>query len=81
MSEEDKEAFSTLKKDISHIELEYLSNHRIVSSWIGGPHGWCNWEGNIGCNNYNIGKHPSCKEVYNEWIKMSATIFLHYSRF
>ena len=72
MSEEDKEAFSTLKKDISHIELEYLSNHRIVSSWIGGPHGWCNWEGNIGCNNYNIGKHPSCKEVYNEWIKIAG---------
>jgi hypothetical protein len=49
------------------ISLGYLNNNRIVSSWIGGPHGWCGWDGNIGCSNYNIGKWPSVEDVYNEW--------------
>ena len=49
-------------------ELGYLKNSRIVSSWIGGPHGWCDWEGNIFCNTYNIGKHPSDEEVLADWI-------------
>lgn len=49
------------------LNLEYLSNRRIVSSWIGGPHGWCNWDGTIGCDNYNIGKWPSIEEVEHEW--------------
>jgi len=48
--------------------LYYLNNHRIASSWIGGPHGWCSWDGNIGCNNYNIGKWPDAREIYDEWI-------------
>jgi hypothetical protein len=54
--------------------LEYLNNNRIVSSWIGGPHGWCSWDGYIGCNNYNIGKYPSVEEIYNEW-KLIAAAF------
>lgn len=47
--------------------LNYLQNNWIASSWIGGPHGWCNWNGDIGCRNYNIGKWPSIEDVYNEW--------------
>lgn len=47
--------------------LEYLRNSRIGSSWIGGPHGWCDWDGTIGCNNYNIGKWPTCEDVFGEW--------------
>jgi hypothetical protein len=54
------------------LDLEYLTNARIVSSWVGGPHGWCDWNGNIFCNNYNIGKWPSVKEVYEEWEKIAA---------
>lgn len=49
------------------LPIHYLQNHRILSSWIGGPHGWCNWNGYIGTNNYNIGKYPSVSEVYKEW--------------
>jgi hypothetical protein len=49
------------------LDLGYLSNHRICSAWIGGPHGWCDWDGTIGCHNYNIGKWPTVEEVYHEW--------------
>lgn len=52
---------------IEHLDLEYLRNQRIASCWIGGPHGWCDWDGNIGSRNYNIGKYPSVQEVYNDW--------------
>ena len=51
--------------------LSYLNNNQIVSSWIGGPHGWCDWEGNIYTKNYNIGKWPSVEEVYNEWVTIA----------
>lgn len=54
-------------KELGLINLNYLDNHRIVSSWIGGPHGWCDWSGTIYSNNYNIGKWPSVEEVYKEW--------------
>lgn len=65
------EAFSWQEKKLKSfnlLNLDYLRNHQIVSSWIGGAHGWCNWNGYIGCNNYNIGKYPSVEEVYNEWV-------------
>lgn len=58
-------------KDIKHISLGYLSNSQIISSWIGGPHGWCDWDGNINASNYNIGKWPSVEEVYNEWTQIA----------
>lgn len=60
--------------EVGHLNLEYLRNSRIVSSWIGGAHGWCDWNGNILCDNYNIGKWPSVEGVYNEW-KIIAKAF------
>jgi hypothetical protein len=54
------------------LPLDYLHNSQIVSSYIGGPHGWCDWEGHIGCNNYNIGKWPSVENVFNEWSLIAA---------
>jgi len=62
------------EKELGVLDIYYLSNHRICSSWIGGPHGWCNWDGVIGCHNYNIGKWPSVEDVYNEW-KIIAKAF------
>ncbi len=53
------------------LNLDYLANHRIVSAWVGGPHGWCDWDGYIGCNNYNIGKYPTMEEVFNEWYQIA----------
>jgi hypothetical protein len=57
--------------EIKSLNLSYLQNSRIVSSWIGGAHGWCDWNGNIGTSNYNIGKWPSVEEVYNDWVQIA----------
>jgi hypothetical protein len=62
------------RSEVGRVKLTYLNNSRITSSWVGGAHGWCDWNGNIGCNNYNIGKWPSVEEVYNEW-KLIAKAF------
>ena len=47
--------------------LTYLHNERIMSAWFGGPHGWCDWSGNLHTTNYNIGKWPSVAEVRADW--------------
>jgi hypothetical protein len=51
---------------IDHLSLSYLNNDRIDSSWIGGLKGWCNWDGTIFCNNYNIGKYPNVIDVIDD---------------
>lgn len=56
------------------LKLEYLYNSQICSSYVGGPHGWCNWYGDIFTNSYNIGKWPSVEAVLNEWQQI-ATAF------
>ena len=48
------------------LELHYLNNSQVMSSWIGGPHGWCDWDGRIGCSTYNIGKWPSVEDVQED---------------
>lgn len=58
------------KKGLSYVKplkLNYLSNERITSCWIGGPKGWINWDGTVFANNYNIGKWPSVQEVTEDW--------------
>lgn len=49
------------------LSLEYLHNSRVESSFLGGPHGWCDWDGSIGCSNYNIGKWPEVGQLTEEW--------------
>jgi hypothetical protein len=51
---------------IDHLSLSYLDNDRIDSSWIGGLKGWCDWDGTIFCNNYNIGKYPNTIDVIDD---------------
>lgn len=60
---------NTIKYQV--LPLTYLQNHQVTSSWIGGPHGWCDWNGNIRCHTFNIGKYPSIKEVYTDWSKIA----------
>lgn len=60
------------RQSIRVLGLEYLGNRRIVSSWIGGPHGWCDWDGTIGCSTWNIGKWPTVEEVDEEWRTIAA---------
>lgn len=62
---------NSVSKKYGVLELNYMSNSRIVSSWIGGPHGWCNWDGTIGSSNYNIGKYPSVRDVYEDCVKVA----------
>lgn len=56
-----------LTNKLGHLEIGYLTNDRIISSYVGGPHGWCNWQGNIFTNSYNIGKWPDVTEVAEDW--------------
>lgn len=51
---------------INKLLLNHLHNDRIDSSWIGGLNGWCNWDGKIFCNNYNIGKYPYVGDVLDD---------------
>lgn len=54
-------------KELGILQLDYLWNNRIMSSWIFGAKGWCDWNGNIFCNNFNIGKWPNTHDVAKEW--------------
>jgi len=61
------------KADIGYVgEVDYLANDRIASAWVGGPHGWCDWNGHIGSDNYNIGKWPGAEDVFREWSAIAA---------
>lgn len=63
----DLESLETFNAAMGVLRLEYLTNSQIASAYIGGPHGWCSWSGNIGCASYNIGKWPSVRTVLREW--------------
>lgn len=52
---------------INCLSLNYLGNKRITSCYIFGTHGWIDWDGNIFCDSYNIGKWPSLNEVTQDW--------------
>lgn len=59
--------FRHWQRRIGVLDLHYLHNNQIASSWIGGPHGWCDWNGNIGCTTWNIGKWPTVEAVTEDW--------------
>jgi hypothetical protein len=65
-------AASDWYESIGGLDLHYLKNSRIVSAWIGGPHGWLDWDGTIGCSTWNIGKWPSAGEVTEDWRAIAA---------
>jgi hypothetical protein len=55
------------------LDLQYLDNNWILSCWMGGPHGWCNPDGTIFSNTFNIGKWPEFEEVLEEWELIAKT--------
>jgi hypothetical protein len=67
-------SLSELRDELRILKLRYLINSRINSSWVGGVYGWCDWDGTIGCSNFNIGKDPSVEVVFEEW-KLIAEAF------
>lgn len=60
-----------VESEVGHVPLNYLHNERIMSSWVGGPHGWCNWDGTISTSSYNIGEWPDAGSVYEEWRRIA----------
>ena len=63
-----------LHKDLHLVKTNYLNNSQILSAYIGGPHGWCNWNGDIFSNTTNLGKWPEVTEVAEDW-SLIATAF------
>ena len=59
-------------KGLGVLDLIYLTNNRIASSYVYGPTGWCDWSGKIGCNNFNVGKWPTVEYVTNDWKTIAA---------
>lgn len=56
-----------LRVRLGKLQLEYMSNACICSSYIGGPGGWCDWRGEIKRAGHNIGKWPCVGHVAAEW--------------
>jgi hypothetical protein len=54
-------------KEMGIITTEYVCNSFLATSYIGGPHGWCQLDGTIRSEGTNYGKWPSVEEVVNEW--------------
>ncbi len=78
LPEDDVDRQRQFLMDIKALELNYLNNSQILSCSIQGPHGWCDWKGNIGCSSYNIGKWPTVEEVKEDWVKIAQAFpFLH----
>lgn len=65
-------AMRAWRKRMGVLRLQHLGNARIASSWIGGPHGWCDWDGRIGCSTYNVGKWPTVEELTSDWEAIAA---------
>lgn len=65
------EAEDRVCRELGMLDLEYLQNGRIASARLGGPTGWCNWDGTIFCNTFNIGKWPTVEAVEAEWRRVA----------
>lgn len=61
-------AIYSVAKRIGWLEgIEYIRPSRIMSNYIRGPRGWIDWDGNIDYGTHNIGKWPSCEDVFKDW--------------
>lgn len=65
-------AVSSWYDSIGGLNLSYLVSQRIYSASLVGPHGWCDWDGRIGCGRFNIGKWPSVEAVEGELSDIAA---------
>ena len=63
----DFDSVESFKEEYNVLDLGYLHTYCISTSYVGGPHGWCNWFGNIFSNSHNIGKWPNAEEILEEW--------------
>ena len=68
------ESVETTRHRLGVLELQYLWNARIASSYIHGPHGWMSWDGTVRQVHGCIGKWPDAGTIYEEWQQI-ATAF------
>ncbi|MFF4388540.1 hypothetical protein ACFY0G_17435 [Streptomyces sp. NPDC001552] len=68
------ESIREVTEELDLLQLSVLYTSRIASTWVGGPHGWCDWDGTIGSANYNLGRWPDRDTVLAEW-ELIATQF------
>ena len=66
------DSIRAVSAELDLVPLTLLYTSRISSAWIGGPHGWCDWDGTIGATTYNLGKHPDRETVLAEWALIAA---------
>lgn len=52
--------------ELGVLNLYNMQNSQIASAYVGGPHGWCDWDGNIGTSRYNVGKWPTAHEMHED---------------
>jgi hypothetical protein len=69
----DRDKIDTVRESLGILDINYLQNYQIASCWLGGPHGWCSWDGHIGCDGHNVGKWPSIRRIYDEWKLIAET--------
>lgn len=72
--QEDLARLTAQEHELRTLPLQYLHNSRVSSAYIGGPHGWCNWDGTIGCAGYSIGKWPDGLTIQRD-LKAITTAF------
>ena len=65
------------------LSTQYIHNSWVSNAFIGGPHGWCHPDGQIGFVD-NVGKWPSVEAIFEDWkvlaeafpfIEIAATLF------
>lgn len=63
----DWDSLDILMKDHGILPIQYLSNDFIEPfHYLFGKRGWCDWQGEIGCHHYNIGKWPTLEDISND---------------
>lgn len=67
----DYEQWSAWAERKGILQLNYLNNSWVSSSFVYGPSGWCHVNGTI-LFNHNIGKWPSWEEVYEDLETLGA---------
>jgi hypothetical protein len=67
---EDWELEHYVRDEIGYIETSFVFNNWASSSYIAGPHGWCNPTGRIHFN-HNVGKWPEVSDIYADWVMIA----------
>lgn len=68
----DYRALQRVYAELGALQLHYLVNRQVMAAWLGGPHGWCDWTGRIGCSTWNIGKWPTEDAVTEDLVAIAA---------